>query len=296
MTTTPGGPADPYRAPESATDVSSSDDLYDSYVGPRNTAWYASRFEQFRSGGSAVGWHWPAFFVTGLWLLYRKMWLLALGYWIGLPILVGIISGLLATIINPDLAGAVINLGYLAFIFVAVPMFATHTYYRHAQGKVEKVSRAFASDAERAAELSRIGGTSNIIVILIPVIIALVGILAAITIPAYQDYTIRAQVSEGLSLSAVPKAAVSEYYDQRGTMPADNADAMLPPPGDIAGRYVASVAVDDGVIVVTYGGEAHDLIAGQVLELSPKEAPGDMLTWSCNGRGLAAKYLPAACR
>ena len=57
-------PADPYRAPESATDVASSDDLLECYVGPNNTAWYATRFARFQEGGSAIGWHWPAFNVA----------------------------------------------------------------------------------------------------------------------------------------------------------------------------------------------------------------------------------------
>ena len=189
-------PADPYRAPESATDVASSDDLLECYVGPNNTAWYATRFARFQEGGSAIGWHWPAFFVTGVWLLYRKMWLLAIGYWIVLPFVVRLVStGLLMLTMNsnPFATIIVVNTVYFGFLFVVVPMFATHAYYRHARAKVEKVSQAFAAENERAAELSRIGGTSWIVPLVI--LVLFLGILAAIAIPAYQDYMMRAQMT-----------------------------------------------------------------------------------------------------
>jgi len=128
------------------------------------------------------------------------------------------------------------------------------------------------------------------------IVVAIIGILAAIAIPAYQDYTIRAQVSEGLALSSGAKVAVTDAYHRSGTLPADNDAAMLPPPDAISGRYVSSVAVEDGHIVVTYGGEAHPLIDGQILVLSPDVSRGDALAWTCDGIDIAPKHLPAACR
>ena len=75
------------------------------------------------------------------------------------------------------------------------------------------------------------------------IVVAIIGILAAIAIPAYQDYTIRAQVSEGLNLSGGAKAAVTEYFQDRGAMPADNTEAGLAASGDIQGKYVSDVDV-----------------------------------------------------
>jgi len=131
------------------------------------------------------------------------------------------------------------------------------------------------------------------------IVVAIIGILAAIAIPAYQDYTIRAQVSEGLNLSGGAKAAVTEYFQDRGVMPADNTIAGLETAGNIQGKYVVSVAVGagDGVITVTYGNEAHALIAAQSIRMTADAvtSPGSV-RWDCDSAAIANKHLPAACR
>ena len=138
------------------------------------------------------------------------------------------------------------------------------------------------------------------------IVVAIIGILAAIAIPAYQDYTIRAQVSEGLNLAAGAKAAVTEFYQDRGIFPNNNDDAGLSAAGDIEGNYVSQVEVQalDGVIRVTYSQtapqSANTSINGATLDLSPRTTAGSV-DWNCkgtNGTTLAnnPKWLPAACR
>ena len=84
------------------------------------------------------------------------------------------------------------------------------------------------------------------------IVVAIIGILAAIAIPAYQDYTIRAQVSEGLNLSGGAKAAVTEYFQDQGAFPVNNAQAGLAPGVNINGKYVSQVLVAaNGVISAT---------------------------------------------
>jgi Tfp pilus assembly major pilin PilA len=128
--------------------------------------------------------------------------------------------------------------------------------------------------------------------------VAVVAILAAIAIPAYQDYVIRSQVSEGASLSEGAKTAVAEYYSNRGRMPRDNNEAGIATASSIAGRYTSSVQIDNGRITVTYGGVANSLIKDQVLVFAPT-VQGQSIHWSCSAEGgttIRAKYLPTVCR
>ena len=130
------------------------------------------------------------------------------------------------------------------------------------------------------------------------IVVAIIGILAAIAIPAYQDYTIRAQVSEGLNLSGGAKAAVTEYYQDRGVLPKGNTQAGLAAAGEIQGKYVDSVTVTAlGAINVGYGNSAHATLAPGILVLTPSTTLGiGSVQWICTGNGIANKHLPAACR
>jgi len=127
------------------------------------------------------------------------------------------------------------------------------------------------------------------------IVVAIIGILAAIAIPAYQDYTIRAQVSEGLSLSSGAKASIGEYYALRGIFPTDNTEAGLEAPGNIVGKYVLSVAAAANVITVTFGNDAHAVISANAVTLIATYNLGS-IRWVCTGVGIADKHLPAACR
>jgi len=130
------------------------------------------------------------------------------------------------------------------------------------------------------------------------IVVAIIGILAAIAIPAYSDYTIRAQVSEGITLAGGGKAAVSEYVMDRGIFPTTNTNAGLSLAASINGKYTTSVSNTSGVLTITYGGtSAHAELSGDTLMLSAVTTSGSVI-WACPpGSGtVAAKHRPATCR
>jgi type IV pilus assembly protein PilA len=149
------------------------------------------------------------------------------------------------------------------------------------------------------------------------IVVAIIGILAAIAIPAYQDYTIRAQVTEGLNLAAPVKTAIAEYYANNGTWPAGligNAP-NLGYTASPSGKYVSGIALGalTGQIQITYtGSQANALLAATpLLDLNPGVSPSGDIIWVCGAHaapvGLATpppgdtstvkdKYLPSNCR
>jgi type IV pilus assembly protein PilA len=123
--------------------------------------------------------------------------------------------------------------------------------------------------------------------------IAVVGILAAIAIPAYNDYTIRASVAEGIGNSASLKAHIAKYYSQHNKFPGNQEIAKMQPPKTTS-KYISNIAVipDNGVIVITFANNAA--ITGKRIALIPVvEEKG--VSWQCQAE-LSQKYLPAFCR
>ncbi|MBB6184887.1 RDD family protein [Oleiagrimonas soli] len=120
-------------------------------------------------------------------------------------------------------------------------------------------------------------------------------ILAAIAIPAYQQYVVRSQVAEGANLAFAPREAVARFMRDKDRPPEDNATLGLPAPTSITGRYVAEVKVDYGDVTVRYGEHAASVVRDRHLLYTPELSHG-VVVWKCLSPDLPRKYLPRSCR
>lgn len=165
------------------------------------------------------------------------------------------------------------------------------------------------SDARRL-----VGNQRAFTLIELMVVVATIGILAAIAVPAYSDYVKRARVVEGLQLAAPVQQEVTEYYGRWGVLPSDNATAGLPPPEALRGQWVTAIEVRDGAIAIRF--DIRDIEEDQsTLYLRPainSAYPTGAVAWVCgsasppaaftaiargeNATTVRAQYLPATCR
>lgn len=142
----------------------------------------------------------------------------------------------------------------------------------------------------------RISRQQGFTLIELMIVVAIIGILAAIAIPMYQNYTIKAEVTEGINLAGGQKAAVTEYYADHGTFPSSNSLAGIATDTSITGKYVTQVQVgSNGVITATFGNKANSNLNGKTIELAPT-ANGGSVSWTCKSASLPGKYLPSSCR
>jgi type IV pilus assembly protein PilA len=129
------------------------------------------------------------------------------------------------------------------------------------------------------------------------IVVAIIAILAAIAIPAYQNYLIRTEVSEGAVLSSGAKTGVWEYFVNTGSFPPNNLSAGLPAtPTSISGNYVKSVTVTGGVITAAFGPGANPKIANTTAFVLSAVTHSGSISWTCTHSTVAPMYLPTSCR
>jgi type IV pilus assembly protein PilA len=145
------------------------------------------------------------------------------------------------------------------------------------------------------------------------IVVAILGVLATLAVPTFQERVIRAQVNEAISLSEFAKESVAAYFRANKRMPRNNGEAGLPPADKIIGNYVTSLEVADGAIQVTLGNRINRNANGKVLTLRPAvviDYPQVPISWNCgvaeapvamkhfgeNRTNLSPPYLPVDCR
>ena len=204
---------DPYQTPDAALDRDSSDDaLLRQAIGPNNTEFYLAYLHAAEGQRWKPSWHWPAFFVTSPWLLYRKMWAGWLLYTFVFPfallLLVFPVALLAAIGASEVVVGLIANVVMFAGYFLLPPVLANAFYKRKVESLLRRAAKAGADREQQLAWLDKHGGTSWLWLVLLLGGVMLLGILAAVAIPAYQDYLenveMARQLQEQMQQSQLP--------------------------------------------------------------------------------------------
>ena len=130
------------------------------------------------------------------------------------------------------------------------------------------------------------------------IVVVIIGILAALAVMTFEQYSVRSKVKEGLDLVAPAKNAVSEFFASKSRLPGGNTSSGLPQASSIGGRYVSTVTVgSSGTITIAFN-SAEPKLSSKSLVLSPTTSSGTTVKWTCGASGttLEDKYLPAECR
>ncbi|MBU1359354.1 MAG: DUF2628 domain-containing protein [Gammaproteobacteria bacterium] len=151
-----------------------AEDQYDDFIGHNNTARYLAKFEQFdRHRAAGMRWHWPAFFITFYWLIYRKMWLLAVAYSM-MPLVFGVALALLSR--GMPSSGAMAAVVALAFVLPA--LFADAVYYKVCRRRILAARAQTRDPLAQRRQIAQRGGTSWIAVIVVIVLQVVLGSIA----------------------------------------------------------------------------------------------------------------------
>jgi Tfp pilus assembly major pilin PilA len=294
----PSSSANRYAPPESDAagrsmgdpDILTDEEAHAAFIGDNNTAYYLGRFDRL-SNGESGGFHWPGMLVTWYWMLYRKMWIPALIYFFA-PYAIGVAIGIFSAI-SPAL-GALLYLAWLAVWLVGPGFLANGWYYKHALAKIRDVRLRGGSKDQMLARIEAAGGTSNVAVIILAVLalVFAIGILAAVALPAYQNYTVKAKVSDAVLEGAEVAQAVGQQYAQTGQYPAD-IDAIVAKASHQS-RYVSRIELDGTTGILTIRVEVPPRITGSIVMMADSDS-NHHVTWTCSSEDLL-KYLPASCR
>lgn len=281
----------------------SNKDYYEAFIGEKNQHYYLQKFQQFdRDGKTSITWHWPAFFVAFYWMLYRKMWLNAFLYFISpyLALFVGgIIIGVLGAVLGEHAASSLSVLLVTVFyigIFVVPAMYANTWYYKHAKKKIAETEMYANNPQKRFGILAGRGGTGSVVlfIILFFGLVAMIGIMAAIAIPAYQDYVNKSKNVQAYSIGKQASDAVATYYLQHHKAPTSLGDTTF---NTHLPQSIQDVKFDDqaGVVVVELRGQSAEATSSRLI-FTPHLEDNQNVLWTCSSEGIKPRQLPKDCQ
>lgn len=268
------------HSPEPAEDQ----EAWAAYIGPKNRDYYLQRFERYSKGNGAL-WHWPALLVSWYWLLYRKMWPQAALYFVGIFVMSFVLG--MITSVNED-AGGIAGLAMLAGFFIVPAMLANGMYWRRSLKVMGRLRAITSSRDQYLGALSVKGGTSNLAIVFVIVgAIFFFGIMAAIALPAYNDYTKRAKASEVMIHGNATAQSVAEHY-QANNVVATDLNVLGVAPINLTGVTI-SISPEDGT--VTY--QVRDL---GTMKFQPTIDENGKIGVECSSPDMRAPILPIRCR
>jgi len=223
------------------------------------------------------------------------MWLNALIYFL-LPYFV-IIPIAIAAGVAGNYRNVVIGLGYLVYavcIFVLLPMYANALYYKYCTKKISEVKTSSTNFQRQLGELSAKGGTGGVvfIVVFVFVFIWIIGIWAAVAIPAYQDYTTRVRLIEAVLVGRKAVDSITTYYYQHQQIPSSLEQSGFVEPLPTSIKEISSNN-QDGVVTITM---ANAPVEGKNLLFVPSLDANNKIIWKCMSQDIKDRYLPLECR
>jgi Tfp pilus assembly major pilin PilA len=271
---------------------------YKAVIGPKNQDYYLRYFLRFDGKGSiGASWHWPAFFVSFYWLLYRKMWLGAFLYFV-LAYIAPIPLVLAANMAGDSAAiGIVVAVALLLLLiatYLVPPIYANALYYKLCKNKIANAISSSPDLKLQIGELSKKGGTSIApwIFLLIGAVLGFIGIVAAIALPVYQDYTTRARLVAAVDLGKSAADSVVGYFYKNQQIPSTLQQAGFAAPASTTVKEI-SVNGQNGVVTVTM---ADEPISGKSFLWVPSVDSDKKIIWTCMSQEIPDKYLPRQCR
>ncbi|GAA6141884.1 DUF2628 domain-containing protein [Hydrogenophaga sp. 5NK40-0174] len=286
------------------------EELYRAAVGEKKAEYYVPRFLAFDDAGKgSIGWHWPAFFVTFGWLLWRRMWAVA-GLYFVVPSIIMFGMQMAAPFFivdNPE--SALISLGIFFLLFMLVmwlvpPLFAVRVYHGHTKERIKELKAkrhrkgldtshsALVAALEEQPHVSKLALWLYLILF---VGVAGLGVLAAVAVPAYQQYALRAKVTTGYmeaQMRLIPHSG--QHMDE---VPWDTLDDT--PSSNATAKPAGRLRVDHKVhsVYLTFDKSEASQVSEAQLKFEPVVGDdGIILGWTCSSPDIEDRYLPKQCR